>query len=515
MEQTPDTIVNTIDKRIGGAPLSQDQIQTFQSAMSEFIATYDSDSPEMEKSLDDISKLLTVTADNYEKLMKEKWFQRAWFTVTGKNKKLMNINKHNLLLVQKGSLLFLQNLAKQNSMLMKSVHFALERVEKLGIQNLKIKNYLIQVIDKYDRALNNIRDMLDTHEGEITMLKSTNNSLVQIVAGSFLLVIAGILLISANKSQLSVILSIVTGLLGLLSLVSGIIFSHKKKSVVIEQQIVNQTSELQLRNREVLSTVSDNLSKFFVKAVMQELIYVPINPFIESYNKLVEIAGDYSKTKMDCNCIANWYDKVFQVEADVRKDTVECISYFVSKYSEIANDVLSSIIKDYLPESSGFQLRCEIDDKRQERFLNNIAGAFNQYLEHFQYLAELKESLVPRYPRYRRFLKEDPVWGGVKAFFKGALIIPMFFDDSDEFLESFGNDMERYLNGWDSIAESIRTSLLPILERYSELYAKECASCFEPLFREFDAHKVELSELNQEILDELENMDRETESESV
>lgn len=47
MEQTPDTIVSAIDKRIGGAPLSQDQIQTFQSAMSEFMATYDSDSPEM------------------------------------------------------------------------------------------------------------------------------------------------------------------------------------------------------------------------------------------------------------------------------------------------------------------------------------------------------------------------------------------------------------------------------------------------------------------------------------
>lgn len=511
MAQATDNIVNAIDNKIGGAPLSQDQIQNFQTAMSEFMATYDNDSPEMEKRLDDISKLLTITADNYEKVSKEKWFQRAWFTVTGKNKKLMNINKHNLLLVQKGSLLFLQNLAKQNNMLMKTVCFTLEKVNKTGIQNLKIKNYILQVTDKYNRTIKSIRDTLEIHDNEISIIKSTNNSLIQIVVGSFLLVIAGILLLSTNKSHITVGFSILTGLLGLFSLVSGIINSHKKRPAVIENQVSIPTSELQLHNRKVLTEVRENLSRFLFKAATKELIYVPVSPFYESYNKLVEIASDYSKTKMDCNCFADWYDKVFQVEADLSKDTVDGISFFVKKYSEIANDILYSIINDYLPETNGLELRCEIDENKQNRLFDNVAGAFNPYLEQFQYLAELKQSLLPRYTRYRRFLKENPVLQGAKAFLKGALIIPLFIDDTDEFLESFGNDMERYLNGWDTINVSLLASLFPIIERYAELYARECSNCFEPLLREFDEQNVELSALNREIIEQLEIIDREEE----
>ncbi len=512
MGQTPDTIVYAIDKRIGGAPLSQDLIQTFQSAMSEFMATYDNDSPEMEKSLDDISKLLTVTADNYEKLMKEKWFQRAWFTVTGKNKKLMNINKHNLLLVQKGSLLFLQNLAKQNSMLMKSVHFALERVEKLGIQNLKIKDYLIQVIDKYDRTLGGIRDRLDTHENEISIIKNTNSSLIQIIAGCFLLVIAVILLVSVNKSQITMGFSIVTGVLGLFSLVSGILISHKKRLAAFEDQVSNINNEVQLRNRNVLAEVSDNLSRFLFRATLKDIIFLPVNPFIERYSNMLDLIDEFSNTKKDALCVANLWDKIYQIDPDLGKETINGISSYVSSFTDMANRVLSSIITNYLPDSVGVQLRCEIDDGKQNRLFDNVAGAFKQYLEHFQYLRELKDSLVLRYPRYRRFLTEDPVLRGVKDFFKGFFIIPALLDDTDGFLESYNNDSDSYLQGWDSVSENLKSSLFPMLERYSELYAKECSNCFEPLLREFDVQNVELSMLNQELIEQIEVMDHEEES---
>ena len=477
--------------------------------MSEFMATYDSDSPEMKKSLDDISKLLTVTSDNYEKLIKEKWFQRAWFTVTGKNKKLMNINKHNLLLVQKGSLLFLQNLGKQNRLLMKSVHFALSRVEKLGIQNLKIKNYLIQLIDKYDETLGGIRDRLDIHDKEISMIKNTNSSLIQIVVGCFLFVIAVIVLVSTNKSPITVGLSIVAGVLGLISLLTGITISYKKRLVVIEDRDINTKSEVQLRNRNVAVEVRNNLSRFLFKASLKEIIFLPVNPFIERYSKLLEFIEEFGNTEKNAESVANFWDNIYQIDPDLGKETMDGISCYVLTYTDMANAILNSIIANYLPDSVGVQLRCEIDDGKQNRLFDDVVGAFKQYLEHFQYLRELKESLVLRYPRYRRFLTEDPFLRGVKDFFKGFLIIP---DDTDKFLESYINDSDSYLQGWDSVSENLKSSLFPMLERYSELYAKECSNCFEPLFREFDVQNVELSMLNQDLIEQIDIMNREEES---
>lgn len=51
MEHSPDNMINEIDKVVGGTPLSQDEIQTFKTALSDFIATYENDLPEMEKTL--------------------------------------------------------------------------------------------------------------------------------------------------------------------------------------------------------------------------------------------------------------------------------------------------------------------------------------------------------------------------------------------------------------------------------------------------------------------------------
>ena len=89
------------------------------------------------------------------------------------------------------------------------------------------------------------------------------------------------------------------------------------------------------------------------------------------------------------------------------------------------------------------------------------------------------------------------------------MIIP---DDTDKFLESYINDSDSYLQGWDSVSENLKSSLFPMLERYSELYAKECSNCFEPLFREFDVQNVELSMLNQDLIEQIDIMNREEES---
>lgn len=75
-------------------------------------------------------------------------------------------------------------------------------------------------------------------------------------------------------------------------------------------------------------------------------------------------------------------------------------------------------------------------------------------------------------------------------------------------MKDYHNDLTSYSTLWRTIYRTIDQSLLPLMKKYAELFANECATHSEPLFLEFDARNVELSELNKELVAEIEEMER-------
>ncbi|HHV37815.1 MAG TPA: hypothetical protein GXX77_08315 [Candidatus Cloacimonetes bacterium] len=490
--------------------LSDNQIQTFQSSLMEFMNTFEADSPEMKKSLEEIAELLTVTDENFEQIAKQKWFQRAWYTVSGKNKKLAKISKHNLTKVQRLSLVFLENIGKQNNSLMRSVHFALNKVEKLRVQNLKVKDHLIQFVDKLNESMGSIKDKVDNHEEEISMIKKSGNNIIHIIVGVFLLIIVVILFLTTSSSFLTTVIIAVLGLGGIFSLVSGLTITYKTKSDTIIQQKLIHDTELQIKNRKQLPIMLDNLAKFLTQIISYDLVYEPILPILQCYDTLLGPEQEEDiEPELDSKAFAEELDRVFQMNINIAKEIHDRILFFVEKYSELINETMSGMIDEYLPDSAGLQLKYEINDKQQTIFHKEIVGYINPCLEQLYRMQEQKESLNARYPRFRKKVVENPVWAGVKAFAKGFFIIPAIFDDSESFLIQFDSDFKRYLAEWDSLFQNVSSSLIPALKQRSEYYAKECVNRYEPMFKEFDVHNIDLFDINQEIIEEMETFERE------
>jgi hypothetical protein len=399
--------------------------------------------------------------------------------------------------------MFLQQLASQNSVLMKSVHFAMSRVEELAAQNLKIKDYMIRFDDKFSSKIEGIQSRLDSHDKDISSIKGDKSkNLIQIVFGIALLLISGILLFSADKSNTTVLSSVVIGVLGLAAVLFGIIGRSKKQPIEIAKPDISLNNELQLRNRKVLAEVRENLSKFLYMTTLDDgLIYVPFNPFYKSFIRFVEAAktDDYWER----------LDKVFQVEADLEDSVINGIAYFAHEYTQRANRMSSLIIEAYLSESIGLELRCEIDERREKKLFDDVVSALSLYLEQIRDLARLKESLLSRYHEYRSYSDEDIA----VSLMKGFLIVPVLMDilnykKTNAFVKDYHNDLTSYSTLWRTIYRTIDQSLLPLMKKYAELFANECATHSEPLFLEFDARNVELSELNKELVAEIEEMER-------
>lgn len=496
MEQLPENIVKEIDEAVGGNPLTQDQIQTFQTALSDFVIAYRDDMPEMDDIINDIAMLLTVSVDNIDKVQSDNWFSRAWHTINGRNNRLLEANRQNLVVIQKGALMFLRKLGQQNEALMISVASAWSRVDKLRMQNERLKAYMIEFTYKLNVKLEGIEKKLNTHDKDISSMYKSNKSkgLIQTIAGIVLLVVAGVLLLSTDKSNVVVITSIVSGLLGLFVLASGIKTNSNKRPSETDNRDDRLSEKIRLRNRKVLAETRDNMSKYLSRS-NQDLNYAPFETLVHKYKQFFEPEFDKD----------HWthLDKQLQVEPDFVDDMVTGIYYFAHEYARRANYLLSSFIKKYLPESSGLELRCIIGQNKIDKLFNDIYTEFEPQIEQFRSMASIKEQLFVRYPKFRREVDGHLITNTVKL-----IVSSLQFRDPLEFYNEYTRDYHQYKRMWQSARYIHLMSLRPIMERHSELFSKECSDNFEPLFLEFDSQNVELSRLNKELTKMIKDIDR-------
>ncbi|MGC8576295.1 MAG: hypothetical protein ACP5L3_07240 [Caldisericum sp.] len=490
-----------IDQSLSGESLTSDLIHSFESAFLVFKDSFDPDSKESKEKLDDMVRLLSISDKNLEEVKNQKWFQRVWRTISGKNKKLEQINKQNLYRVQEGSIYFLQKLAQQNQLMMQSVYFALKRIEDIQIQNEKLKGYLFRIVNGYNERIRNIEGRLDEHEQEIAELKGkTRMRWGVFLVGLFLLGGAVTLFYFFDRNWMILSGSGAILLLGILVFMKSFSKSTSKRVEVYGSPRINK---IRIENDKLKPTLRENLSQAICNAaIIFKLVYYPVvAPFFEKYQELLDVLLKPLNTdgKISNDKIAMVMDSVFRISCDVIQLIKANCSNVAAEYIRFINSFISEIIKEYLPNSIGIDLQSHLDYSVQVNLGNQILATIEPYFENLSEIENRRYSLLQDYPRYRKILTENPFMTFTKGFLE-ELFIPWIIDDRKEFIDTFSSNFKEYISLWNNFADVSMKSILPFLQNLSCSFAKDAVNNMDFLFDEFSNNEIELKSLNNKVI---------------
>lgn len=103
-----------------------------------------------------ILNILSTNEKNVRNLENQGPIKRVWNNITGKNKKLKEINANNLLNVQKLSLGIISELEKQNMMTREVQVMIFNKLNDIAESNLQLKNFIVEVLNKIADRFENI-----------------------------------------------------------------------------------------------------------------------------------------------------------------------------------------------------------------------------------------------------------------------------------------------------------------------------------------------------------------------
>lgn len=242
------------------------------------------DNLSLKQDIQDMTQLLQVNERNLENVQSQNWFQRSWASVTGKNKKLMQMNANNLLTVQKLSLSLIMELEKQNMMTREMQVLLFERLNEVAIANIHLKNYIVELVNKLADRFEKIESQMDDESQFNLLIHEINLKMYQ------------------DDSKLSTLLKIITQLSvttlqnerhlrileqtlmqqGYLSLVE-----KPLKSLLEEISLLSSTEASELRG-----FFSDKMSHPVTKSVIQTLDYAAIDERKKKFLKFDKVLND-------------------------------------------------------------------------------------------------------------------------------------------------------------------------------------------------------------------------------
>lgn len=242
------------------------------------------DNLSLKQDIQDMTQLLQVNERNLENVQSQNWFQRSWASVTGKNKKLMQMNANNLLTVQKLSLSLIMELEKQNMMTREMQVLLFERLNEVAIANIHLKNYIVELVNKLADRFEKIESQMDDERQFNLLIHEINLKMYQ------------------DDSELSNLLKIITQLSvttlqnerhlrlleqtlmqqGYLSLVE-----KPLKSLLEEISLLSSTEASELRG-----FFSDKISHPVTRSVVQTLDYAAIDERKKKFLKFDKVLND-------------------------------------------------------------------------------------------------------------------------------------------------------------------------------------------------------------------------------
>lgn len=520
MNNNKKTFLEEIENNLGGKSLTPDLIQNFKSEFIKFTDNFHPDADESKKHLDDMVKLLSISVENLEKVKNQKWFQRVWFTIAGKNKKLERINKLNLLKVQKGSLYFLQNLANQSPLFMKSVIFALKRVDDMQIQNEKIKDYVFKIVNRYNERITRIEIVLDKHKKDIDEIKSRNKPHLGLFLGSLLLICGSItLLFVFEKNWMIWAGSVLLFLFGIFLLIGAFTRDEDENSGAVE---TSDNYKVKLENKRIKPDLKNNLSKFIYNILESEPLYYSTTPLFENYFMISNLLEPLSKeTGMKTEELAEIINRTLQISPEFQQEIIINCSKTADEYVNFINELITDIVESYLPKSIGIELKMHIDHSKRNEINQELLSIIQPYFEKLKELELIRIELIKDFSKYKKILTKSD-WlefgkGAAGGFIAAALLGPLGWigsvvlgfilgNNDQKIIENFANKYENYTSEWETLLNTIEKSIHPFLQKTTKLFIAEAVHNMDTIFDEFSNQNISLTLLNNKLLEQLEEL---------
>ncbi|MCK9265466.1 hypothetical protein M0P98_01035 [bacterium] len=426
-EQTKLSLKN-IDKIVGGKRFQSKDIDELEYTLAAFVEETKEDPVMLQERIGDITQLLEVTSKNLEQIKNQKWFQRSWHTITGKNKHLKSVNEENLLQVQKAIPWFLEKLASQNTVIMQSVLLALRRAKIAQIESEKLKMFLLMVKQQLNSRLENIEDSIEK-----------------------------------------------------ISFFSRI---RARMSLRRYRRIVNKNNKIIAKIRD---TVRKNYVSILDKALLEHIMYI----IVDSLNELKEIDAffkKYSGKKIDTEEIIEKMEESLNIclpDKDSLCIAIECVvTKFISYHN---NSIVDNLLTPhlYISSTDSISLDTKIDMFQKEKWCADILSSLKKYFTLKKEIAVCSEEALSFFPEYseiigRKEWMEISKWGaggvilgylvggigvGIIGFFsflrgrKDKIVIKNFTSAYDKYINKIGQ-LEKFINTLDNMFIPIKEEMI-------------------------------------------------------
>ena len=489
-----------VDSALGGAPVDEALASSFEAACSEFSSLAQSRTGESQEQLEEIAKLLSVSEKNLEEVKNQKWFQRAWRTVSGHNRKLRNVNEQNMLRVQKGAVYFLQNLAESNQVLMKSVHQALKRVEALQVDNVRLKGYLVRLGKKFSDRMSHVEERLETVEQVVSVGQAGRGVDVRaLVVANLSLFLSVVLLLVAGDSSA---IRIVAGVL-LFASVAGFALSFRAHLAhfVRRPLTVAATGNDERRMRRVRRKNSELLPK--IKRVLtigilngcSDSIAQLGEPLGDRIAPALELLGNLEEEELDAEEYASVIETILSTTFSIGSEVEALCAEAAATCDERLDGMATAIAEQYLDNTLLYDVQSRTDREGSHVLEQRLAGVFRPVVTKAKSLNKAVRQLRPDFPRFRKYLTESVASAVGRNIIKGLLIIPVLIDDEVEFEEDFKRR-------WDSLVERIigvlelqEESAMEQAHHAVEAHIESSVHRMAPLFEAFSDQGVSMKGL--------------------
>lgn len=480
-----------------GTAIDSTLAMELQESYGQFAAQFDPEEEEAKKRLGEMVSLLEVNERNLREVQNQGWFKRAWATVSGKNRGLARVNEANLAKVQAGSVYFLERLAAQGQISMRSVAFALKRLEDLQISNERLKGYLLRAVEGYNHRLQIVEGELQDHGKRIDHLEGRVRRWPRYLAFATVVVVglvAAVLPPLLGRGLLSAIPGAAICILGLALILRPKV--HPEDAAEAGAARATQTrwenrQGLALRNAEAARRLRDLATREFQENLgdaHQEIL----GPFAEFYRAIPDGLADDPTSKQ----VAAWLDGWIAASPQVGEAMATACGQVAENVVNAINGWMSELLDgEGIKDIPGAELRIHVGQEQLSALRREFESAIDPVKRTLHELERKRQQLQAAYPRYRKLLVEHPLKAGTRNFMKGFLIVPLLFDDENEFTSSFIENFTNYGQNIDNIKDQIIQSVEPLLSKQLNSFFEQSSNRLETLGKIFTEDDLELSNL--------------------
>lgn len=502
-----------IDRDLGGPQLPPANAAAFEQAWAAFSERFDPAASEGPERIQELARLLQVTSDNLDTVQNQKWFQRAWGTVSGGNKRLAKANEQNLLQVQKGAFFFLEGLAAQNQLMMQSVYYALQRVEDNQIQNERLKGHLLQVVRRYNDRIGGIEARQEELERRMAAHEAARGGYSWILPVAVTTCGLALLLLGAAvygevlpaqyypewwEGAWDASVSRALGFTGLALAVFGGVS-------LVRRLIPGQTGVLSLRseagaagdvaaeNARRRPTLRGELAEVLGERYAQHVtlkLAEPIWEAVEALDGPFEALGEHSSAQERAKAIRSF----LAVSGDL-SDVLRTVARTAAgEVREDFNELVAKVVDDHLGGDVGAKLGAELERSHQSALSHDIVETLEVYEAMMERIERDRFSLLARLERWESVATEGLAYGLGKAFVKGLLIVPALVDDEDEFMEAFSADYDKLVVQWQGFRDALAASFDSRLAEALRPFTRSAMQRVDALFDACDHAGVRLED---------------------